>query len=335
MVLNLLSNLDRGRMSAGAVTLLVVAALPFILPTQRIGNFIQLFLFMTLVLSWNILGYTGYLNFGHVAFYGTGAYILGIGLTVFELPIVAAVLLAGIGAGLLGLGLGVVTLRIRGHYFAIASLMLLFIMTTIFTNVGDIISGASQEMFFVVFVDMSISEFRRVFYYVFLAYAVVLTLFSIYLENSKYGYAMRAIGGDEDLALSLGVNTTLIKNIAMVISTFTAGVIGGTHALYIQYIDPSLVFSVSMNFLVVFIAFIGGVGIWTGPIIGAVLYVVADELSRIYLSPEYAQLLFGILFVIIILFRPEGLTSALHHGIDRLRQSRLAEKQPFAYLLKR
>lgn len=317
----------RPRLTAGL--LVAMAVLPFVIPTQHLENFVELYMYVSLVLSWNLLGYTGYLNFGHAAFFGTGAYIVGLSLTVFELPIVLGIILAGLAAGVLGLGLGAVTLRIRGHYFAIASLMLLFIMATIFTNVGDLVPGASQDIYFELLPELSIQSFRTVFYYVFLLYAVVLAASSIYLERSTLGYAMRAIGGDEDLASSLGVNTTLVKNMAITLSTFTAGVIGGTHVLYIQYLDPSVVFPVALNFLIVFIAFIGGVGDWLGPIVGAALFVAADELSRIYLEPEFAQLLFGVLFVIIILFRPEGLTRGLRDAADRYDRSELATILPF------
>ena len=320
MVRNYIAERNSLNIGIAVGIVLILALLPLGLGGGMMELFIRLFLFISLVASWNVMSYTGYINFGHIAFYGTGAYVVGLGITIFELPIIVAVLLAGVLTGLLGLGLGVITMRVRGHYFAIASLMLLFIMTIFFTNIGDIIPGASMEVYFRRFGDLSLWEFRSLFYYLFLVYSVALILFSIYLEQSKYGYGMRAIGSDEDLALSLGINTTYLKNVAITISAFTCGIIGATHALFIQYIDPSLFFSVSTNFLIVFMGFIGGFGVWAGPIIGAGVFIPLDEWFTVFFAPELAQIVFGGLFVVIILLRPDGLAELFAKQIKTVRQ---------------
>lgn len=284
---------------------------------------IRVFVFMALVTTWNVIGYTGYINFGQAAFYGVGAYTMGFLLANYGLPMPLGAVVGAILAGLVGLGLGIVTLRLRGHYFSIASLMLLFILTTFVRNISEILPGARMEIWLSAW-DVSAFVFNAIFYYVFLAFAVGYTLFAIWLERTRYGYGMKAISEDEDIALSLGVPTMKLKLVSLTVSALMAGLVGAFHGQFILYIDAPEYFSVVLTFLIVFMGFIGGFGVWYGPLIGALLFIPADEMLTYYVAPEMGRIIFGTLFVVIILLQPRGIGPWLEAGIRDLR----AEKSP-------
>lgn len=275
----------------------------------------KVFIFSCLMLSWNVLsGYAGYINFGHAAFYGTAAYIMGLSTLMLGFPIPLAIIFGGVVACLIGGAVGLVTLRLKGHYFAITTLMILFILTLVFTNISDFIPGARMEIWLPL-LPYDALTFKRIFYYIFLGYFVILIFFSRWLENSKFGYGLKAIKEDEDMARGLGVNVNRLKNIACLISAFGAGIVGATYAIYVGYIDAPLYFSVALTFLVVFITIVGGAGTWVGPILGVALFVPVDEALTIYLYPEMSRIIYGVFFVAIILAMPGGLYRFLRERV--------------------
>ena len=297
-------------------------AVALLLPVLGLGAyyqqvFIRVFLFIALVSSWNLIGYTGYINFGQAAFYGMGAYVVGFGISYVGLPWPVATLLGGVLAAVLGFLLGAVTLRLRGHYFSIASLMLLFIVTTVITNISDIIPGAQMEIWLST-ASLSGEVFNMVFYYAFLVLAVFMILFSIWLESTKYGYGLKAIRENEDIATSLGVPNSKLKTGALTASAFFAGIIGAVNAQFIQYIDATVFFGVTLTFLIVFMGFVGSMGEWYGPLVGVILFIPADEVLTYMVAPELGRVLFGLLFVVIILAIPKGLGRFIR---DRLRDA--------------
>ncbi|MGM0591456.1 MAG: branched-chain amino acid ABC transporter permease [Halobacteriota archaeon] len=300
----------------GALAVVFALALPVLgLGSYYMQVFINIFLYIALVSSWNLIGYTGYINFGQAAFYGLGAYVLGYGVVYLGLPIPVAVVLGGIFAAALGFALGTITLRLRGHYFSIASLMLLFIVTVLITNISDVIPAAQMEIW-LPSVDLSGRMFNTVFYYAFLGLAVFMLLFSIWLENTKFGYGLKAIKENEDIAMSLGVPNSKLKTWALTASAFFAGIIGSVHAQFFQYIDASVYFAVTLTFIIVFMGFVGSMGEWYGPLVGVFLFVPVDEALTYYVSPEFGRILYGLLFVIIILAIPQGLGRYIHDWID-------------------
>lgn len=321
-VVQRLSTFKNWQLAAAAVVF--AALLPMVAPsTYYLQVLIRIFLFIALVASWNVIGYTGYINFGHAAFYGVGAYVLGFAVENLGIPIVAAVPMGGIVAGVVGLILGAVTLRLRGHYFSIASLLLLFIVATIFTNIDSIIPGARMEIW-LGGIGLGNLMFHLVFYYIFLAFALLLVGFSVWLESSKYGYGMRAIREDEDIAASLGVPTARLKTAAITVSAFLAGAIGAVHAQFLQYIDAAVYFEVTLTFILVFMGVVGSMGRWYGPIVGVLLFIPADEALTILIAPEVGRIIYGLLFVVIILLLPRGLgryianwVASIDTGTDR------------------
>jgi len=293
--------------------LLIIAILAalLLLPIIRLSYilhlFIMVFVYSGLVLSWHFVsGYTGYLSFGHAAYVGTASFVAGLCIVLYKLPVPLAILTGGMISGLIGFFVGYSCLRLRGYYYSIATLMLVFIGSTFFANITDILPTARTEIRFPM-LPLEIGAYRMLFYYVFLAYLLVSIFLSMWLEKSKFGYGLRAIREDEDVADSLGVNTTRLKVIVSFLSAFFAGIIGATNAQYINYIDVATSFDVLLSFNVLFISYFGGIGTWIGPLLGSAILIPFNEILAVYLPPEVARLTYGILFIVIIISMPYGI----------------------------
>lgn len=307
-----------------AVLLLAAVVAPYAAPSgYYVQVLLRLALFLGLVASWNLIGYTGYINFGQVAFYGTGAYLMGIGMIFFDLPFPAAVVLGGIAAAVIAGILGTITLKLSGHYFSIASLLLLIIIDVIFTNLSDIapvvgIEGLREEVVPPAPAVPDVIDVTIAFYYLLLGLAVAHVLFSIWLERSRFGYGMRAIAQDEAVAEGLGVPALPLKVLAIVLSGLGAGLIGAVYGAYTGYIDTSSFFGLPLTFLIVFVGMIGSLGRWYGPLVGTFLFIPADEYLSTAVSPELGRIVFGALFIVIMLQLPRGLG---YYLMERLRGS--------------
>lgn len=291
------------------VAVLSLLLLPPILrpPVYVIHVFIVMFLYGALAISWHILsGYTNYLSFGHAAYFGIGAYSAGLLLVAKMVPIPVAVLAGGAMAGLAGLALGFSCMRLRGYYFSIASLMLVFIAYVVFVNITDIIPGTRMEIWLPV-PPLAIFDYRLSYYYVFFVYLFANAVFSIWTERSKFGYGLRAIKDDEDIAETVGVRTTRLKATASAVSAFSAGIIGATYAQYLSYIDVSIFFDVLLSFNVIFMSFFGGIGTWLGPLVASFILVPANEVLTMTMAPEVARIFYGVLFIVVVLLLPDGL----------------------------
>lgn len=312
---------DHRKKVVGVVLIAIAFIAPHVTPSGYYNQILlRLALFMGLVASWNIIGYTGYINFGQVAFYGTGAYLMGLSAVHFGVPFWPAVIVGGIAAAILAVILGSITLKLSGHYFSIASLLLLIIVDVIFTNLRHLsqilgIEGLREEVVppaptILQGIDATIG-----FYYVILILAIGHVLFSIWLERSRFGYAMKAIAQDEDVAEGLGIPTLRLKVLAIVISGFGTGLIGAVYGAYTGYIDTSSFLGIPLTFLIVFVGMIGSLGRWYGPVVGALLFIPADEYLSTVGSPELGRIVFGALFVVIILQLPSGLGYSLREWI--------------------
>lgn len=297
----------------GAGLVAIALVLPYLAPSgYYVQVLLRLALFLGLVASWNLIGYTGYINFGHVAFYGTGAYLMGIAMVFFDLSFVPAVLVGAIAAAIIAGILGAITMKLSGHYFSIASLLLLIIVDVVFTNLRDLgpilgIEGLREEVLPPATTVLPGLDVTIAFYYLLLGLAVAHVLFSIWLERSQFGFGMLAISQDEDVAAGLGVPTLPLKVLAIVLSGFGAGLIGGVYGAYVGYIDTSSFFGLPLTFLIVFIGMIGSLGRWYGPVVGTLLFIPADEFLSYAVRPELGRIVFGALFIVVMLQLPRGL----------------------------
>jgi len=282
-----------------AVVVIALALVPLFVAREYVFSILcMIFLYVTLSQSWNILGgYTGQINVGQAAFFGIGALTARL-LWVAGVPFYLSILAGGLGSVILATIIGLPALKLRGHYFAIGTLA---VATIAQITVGNILPGISflpaQHM-------ATYSLIPR--YYVFLI-IMVTALAAVYITvNSRIGLGMEATRDDEEAAQMVGVNTFKYKMIAFLISSFFAGLAGGGFAYFNASYYWYLPFTLMWCFEPILIVFIGGVGSFIGPVIGSVSYVLLKELFALTLG-EANLLIFGIVFILTILFFPKGI----------------------------
>lgn len=295
----------RRELAWGAGILLAFAALallPLAVRRDDILNFVFLILLsITLAQSWNIVaGYAGQVNLGHAAFFGLGA-LVARALWIGGTPIPLAMGAGAAVATAFALLIGVAAFRLRGAYFAIGTLALGEILRT---TVGNVVSEISTLP------TATIAAYRLSDrYYLALGLAAVSVAAVAALAGSRLGLGMQAIREDEEAAEASGVGALALKLTALALSTALAGLAGGLFAYYHISYYPSHPFSPHWTFDALLMTFIGGVGTLHGPVLGAVLYVFLKE----YLAlrwVEFHLLIFGALFIAIVLLLPGGLVQA-------------------------
>ncbi|MBI4593482.1 MAG: branched-chain amino acid ABC transporter permease [Candidatus Rokubacteria bacterium] len=282
--------------------LAALAPLPLIVARDDVLNLVFLILLsITLAESWNIVaGYAGQVNLGHAAFFGLGA-LAARALWIEGTPIVLAMAAGATVATAFALAIGAAAFRLRGAYFAIGTLALGEILRTTVNNVFAEISTLPTA---------TIATYRlSQRYYLALALAALSVAAVAALAASRLGLGMQAIREDEEAAEASGVGALGLKLTALALSSGLAGLAGGLFAYYHISYYPSHPFSPTWTFDALLMTFIGGVGTLHGPVLGAVLYVVLKE----YLALRWVDfhlLIFGVLFIAIVLLLPGGLVQA-------------------------
>ena len=286
--------------------------------------FILFLIWVVIGSSWNIFaGYTGQVSFGHAAFFGVGAYSAGLLAHHFGYSAWWGMALGGPMAVLIGLPFGVICFPLRGAYFTLASLALNLILMHLATIAERFTGGMQGVMIMPTFIS------KIPYYYIALAMAVATLIVVNIIVRSKFGYYFMSIREDQDAAESLGINSTLYKNISLGISVFFTGTAGALYMNYMGFIDPSVVFSLSdYSIMAILVAIVGGVGTVYGPTVGAFIMVAVNEFFRSGFfgllgfigkqtsSPSVSKalevvthahvLVFGILVVVVILYLPKG-----------------------------
>jgi branched-chain amino acid transport system permease protein len=268
--------------------------------------------------AWNLLsGYAGQVSFGHAAFFGVGAYSAGIFTLHYSLSPWWGLLLGPVMAMVVALPIGAIAFRLRGPYFALATLALGEIFRLLFLNMTSFTAGAKG-----ILIMPAITS--KVFYYYAGLGMLAFTLLATYMiVHSKIGYYLVSIREDQDAATSLGIPTTLYKNLALLPSAFFTGLAGAFYMNYVAFIDPNIVFNLTnISIMVILVVMLGGVATTWGPTIGAALYIIMGELFRTTLGPANV-LMFGVLVCIIILFLPNGIAGELDI-FKRIRQRKKA-----------
>jgi len=300
--------------SLSVLSIAVLSVLPLLIKKDSTINLIILvLLYMTLASSWNILGgYTGQTNLGHAAFFGIGsltARLLWIGGAPFFLSFLAGGFVA-VGLALL---IGIPAFKLRGVYFAIGTLALAQILNLTVSNVFP-------EMSY----NPALANYQLVSrYYLFLGLAVLTIGCAFLLVNSRWGLGMMAVREGEDAAESLGISALRHKLLALVISAFFAGLVGGAFAYYHVSYYLNMPFSPEWTFDPMMMAYIGGTGTILGPIIGSVFFVLLKQLL-VWNVGEYHLIIFGTLFILIVLFLPGGLIEAWKKIQDLLRHRKIS-----------
>jgi branched-chain amino acid transport system permease protein len=299
---------ERGWGAAILAGLAALALLPLVRPRDDVLNFVVvLLLAIALAESWNIVaGYAGQVNLGHAAFFGLGA-LTARTLWIHGTPIALAMTAGTVVATAFALVIGVAAFRLRGAYFAIGTLALGEILRSTVGNVLPEISTLPVA---------DIGGYRLVHrYYLALGLAALSVITVAWLAGSGLGLGMQAIRDDEEAAEATGVGAVRLKLAALALSTGLAGLAGGLFAYYHISYYPAHPFSPHWTFDAVLMTFIGGVGTLQGPVLGALLYVALKE----YLAVRWVDLhllIFGALFVAIVLVLPGGLAQA----VTRLRR---------------
>lgn len=303
---------------AGIALLLVAAAVlacaPLVIKKDSTINLLVIvLLYVIMASSWNILGgYAGQSNLGHAAFFGVGSLVtrqLWIGGWPFLLSFAAG----GMAAVALALLIGFPAFKLRGIYFAIGTLALAQILNV---TVGNVL----PEMSF----NPAIADYQLApRYYLFLVLAVVTIGAAYVFVHSRLGLGMKAVREQEDAAESLGVSALKHKLLALIVSAFFAGMAGGAFAYYHVSYYLNMPFSPLWTFDPLMMAYIGGTNTIIGPIVGSVFFVLVKELLVLNVG-EYHLMIFGALFILIVLFLPGGLVEAW----ERIRQASMRRMSP-------
>ena len=312
------------------VGLLVIAfGLPLVVRSATyLHILVLLFFYAYLTTSWNIVGgFAGVLPLGHAAFVGIGAYTSTILSLQYGISPWLGMLVGGALATLAGVLIGLPTLKMRGAYFALATIAFAEGLRVVVENIDYIgplnlngprgleISplhrGLARFMF-----DSNVP-----YYYIILIMLLVVMLLTYLISRSKLGYYLIAGGEEPEAAMALGVNVARSRLIAMAVSSFLTALAGTFYAQFSLYIYPKSVISLDMSFEIAFIALIGGRGSIAGPILGALLLQPVGAFCRIYFGdtlPGLHLIIFGLVLILVMLFQPRGIQEPLNRAYQKM-----------------
>lgn len=299
---------------------IVLAFLPTVIDKDSTINLlILIFLYISLASSWNILGgYTGQTSLGHAAFFGLGALATRL-LWIKGFPVYPSILAGGLLAVVFSILIGAPAFRLKGVYFAIGTLALAQILNVTVGNMFPTIAALPVEEL--------VAYQLAPRYYLFLGLAVIVVGVAYLLANSRFGLGMMAVREEEDAAESLGINALRHKLLALGLSAFLTGLAGGAFAYYHVSYYFQFPFTPIWSLDMLTMVYIGGTGTILGPIIGAVFFVVVKEFLVLNVG-EYHLIVFGVLFILVVLFLPGGIISAWKLVRNALRRRvKQAEKR--------
>ncbi len=284
--------------------LILLAVLPRFVQPYSLISLITILMYVILTLSWALFsGPTRYISLATAAFFGVGVYTTAIGSQQFSLPILA--MIGGLISFVLAFLIGLLTLRLKGIYFilftfgvsALIRHALLWWETHVTLTVGRWVIGPGTN---------------TVYYYILGIFGLTL-LTAYFIRQSRFGLALNSIGENEEAAAHIGINVTMLKTVTFAISAFFMGAAGAIMATRWTYIDPGIAFNPLISFLPVLMAIFGGTSRLIGPILGAAIFTILQELL-ITQYPYYYMLIFGITLIVVILFLPEGIVGLIDKG---------------------
>jgi len=284
-----------------AVVIAIMLLMPLSgVPIYWIRFLTYLFLWIGLAGSFNtVYGYTGRVDFGHVVFFGVGAYTTAILLLNTSTPWPLSLFLGGVIAAVVAFFVGIPTLKLHGAYFAIATWALAEAIKQLCLVLD--ITGGSYGL-----VPPPVLGLTECYYLMFFS-ALAMTLTNLFIEKSKLGYALRAIRASEIAAETLGVDIGKYRLLAFMISAFFPGLIGGIYGILISYVYPYDVFEGLKTDQMVIMALLGGSGNYIGPVIGAIILVTSLEILWTYFTEILYLIFLGVLIVIVVVFLPQGI----------------------------
>jgi branched-chain amino acid transport system permease protein len=320
-------------LARGAAFMVVAAGFPFVVHAAWIVNIgVLTLMYAALATAWNLFsGYTGYITLGQAAFFGLGAYTLGITFEhvgigsgynpFFVLPLV------GIGVALASLPIAWIALRTRHMTFAIVTLTLLFVVQQLAFNLHSITQGTSGLM--LPTPAFAIGNYDRPFYLAMLGVLLVGLGLCWVVLRSKLGLMLLAIREDEEKARGLGIRVTSAKLFAWWLSVALTAMVGGIWAYYLTFIYPESAVDPLVMIGAVLMTFLGGRGTLWGPAIGAFVLVPAQQYTLLRLGASQLYLVgYAAVFVVVLLLLPRGILPSLRSGIARLRERQRTRQPP-------
>ena len=263
--------------------------------------------FVVLATAWNILGgYAGYVNFGSGAFFGVGAYTAVLLIKSLNLPLGLQILAAAAVGAALGFAVGLLTLRLRGIFFSIATVAMAIILETVVLN-WRYLGGATGVQILRPPVTAPFESYIKMLFVVGAVLAVIAVIAARYVETSWLGRGLRAIRDNEEAAECTGVPTLRLKLVACALSGALMSAAGAPLAMYQSYVEPASAFSLNYSVSALAMPIIGGTGHWIGPVIGAVLLGTVQQVVTVTVTSELNVLVVGVLLVLFVVAAPEGI----------------------------
>jgi branched-chain amino acid transport system permease protein len=311
--------------------------------------------FIVLATAWNILGgYCGYVNFGSAAFFAVGAYstvalhklgmsperyapewLVPVLQTFMPLNLPVLIVIGGVIAGLIGFGMGYLTLRLRGAFFAIATLALAVVLQTLIIN-WDYVGGSRgayiirpQDTEDVLGIGLTLPYIQWLYALMLLLAVFALTVARL-IERSRLGYGFATIRDDELAAEACGVPTLRLKLIATTISGTLMGMAGAPFPYYIGYLEPGSAFGLAYAVNSIAMPMIGGTTSWVGPLVGAILLGTLQQIATVTISSAVNLLIVGLLLIGFVIIAPKGIVGLWKDFIYERRQARAAPSSPAA-----
>ena len=273
--------------------------------------------FVVLSVAWSILGgYAGYVNFGTNAFFGVGVYSAVLLIQAFQAPLVVQILVAAGVGGLLGLGIGLLTLRMRGIFFSIATIAVAIIIETAITN-WRFVGGAAGIQLQRPPVMQPFDSYVKMLFFVQAFMVVLAVAITRFIQNSRIGRGLQALRDDELAAECMGVPTLRLKLLACVISGALISAGGAPAAMYVQFANPDSAFNLNISVSVLAMSLIGGTAHWIGPVIGAILLGGTQQFLAVTISSEINVLVLGIMLVLFVVAAPKGIIGL----VERIRRA--------------
>ncbi len=324
---------------APLLALALALVLPlFIRSATYLHILILIYFYAYLTTSWNLVGgFAGVLPLGHAAFLGIGAYTSTILSLQYGISPWLGMIVGGVLASIVGILIGLPTFKMRGAYFALATIAFAEGMRVMVENIDKIgpfmlngprglqIPPLGFGLAKMLFAD------KEPYYYIILIMLIAVLFLTAFISRSKLGYYLNAGGEEPEAAMALGINVARAKLVAMAMSSFLTALAGTFYAQFNLYIHPKSVISLDLSFEIAFIALIGGRGSIVGPVLGALLLRPVGDFSRIYFGdtlPGMHLIIFGVILILVMTFQPRGLQEPLTRLYERVLDRLSSERRP-------
>ncbi|MBC7359714.1 MAG: branched-chain amino acid ABC transporter permease [Desulfacinum sp.] len=314
---------------AAAIVLILAFGLPLVVRSATyLHILVLLYFYAYLTTSWNLVGgFAGVLPLGHAAFVGIGAYTSTILYLQYGISPWIGMLVGGVLASFVGVLIGLPTFKMRGAYFALATIAFaegIRVMVENIDRLGPfVLNGPRGLQIPPLKLGLGNLMFasKEPYYYIILLMLLAVLALTWVIARSKLGYYLNAGGEEPDAAMALGVNVARAKLTAMAMSSFLTALAGAFYAQFTLYIHPKSVISLDLSFEIAFIALIGGRGSIAGPVLGALLLRPVSDFSRIHFGdtlPGLHLVIFGVVLILVMIFQPRGLQEPLTRAYNRL-----------------